>query len=66
MSVADPSNPHANLQSVGHADIELEHAYDDELCPTQLTLFSVREEDDRTTTWLSINVDHAVSLDAVR
>lgn len=46
-------------------DFDLEYLFDDQDDPTEVTIFSPGN-DDITTHWLTIDVDSAVSIEAMR
>lgn len=45
---------------------DLTFRYDDVEDPAELTVFPAAERDDGTTAWLTIDLEHAVSLETVR
>lgn len=45
---------------------DLTFRYDDVENPAELTVFPAAEQEDGTTTWLTIDLEHAVSLETVR
>ena len=47
-------------------EFELASRYDDEDEPTEVTIFPAGLGEDLATTWLTVDVEHAVPLDQVR
>lgn len=50
----------------GYPEVDLHARFDDLGDPTELTIYSVDGSDDPTTTWLSIDADHAISIEDLR
>lgn len=57
------SNPPFAVDLVRDQSIELDRAYDDRSNPSTLTVFPAEAEwPEIGTTWISVDVDHAVSI----
>ena len=69
MSTTDDTGPDAPSESpsswgfVDEPSIELDRAYDDRADPSTLTVFPAEAEwPEIGTTWISVDVDHAVAI----
>lgn len=63
MSTIEPAgSPERN----DYPAVDLHARFDDLADPTELTIYSVDLSDDPTTTWLSIDADHAIPLEELR
>jgi hypothetical protein len=49
-----------------HPEVDLHARFDDLADPTELTIYSADVSDDPTTTWLTIDADHAIPLENIR
>lgn len=49
-----------------YPEFDLRYRYDDPVDPTEVTIYPVTDFDDITTTWLSIDADHAVGVEDLR
>lgn len=58
-----PSEPSNSWGFLDEPSIELDRAYDDRSDPSMLTVFPANAEwPEIGTTWISVDVDHAVSI----
>lgn len=65
MSTAADGPPRPTGEPTESPQFELDFLVDDEVEPTELTVFS-STEDDITTHWITIDFDAAVPIEAVR
>lgn len=49
-----------------HPEFALHYRFDDPADPTELTIYPVTDFEDITTTWLTIDAEHAVDLEDLR
>jgi len=63
MIATEPATP-STLEA--YPEFDLHARYDDLADPSELTVYSVADTDDPTTTWLSIDVEHAIPLEDLR
>lgn len=61
---ASPPNAREPLESL--PTFALTCRYDDVDDPAELTVFPATADDERPTTWLTVDVEHAVPLETVR
>jgi hypothetical protein len=55
------AHPDEDVPPADRASVDLVSAVDDEADPTQLTVYSDRD-DEITTHWITVDLDHAVDL----
>lgn len=51
----------SNRESIAFPAFDLSCAFDDKENPTQVTIYS-EADDERTTRWISIDVEHAIDV----
>ncbi len=63
MSAVEPST---QPTLTDYPDFDLHYRFDDPADPSEVTIYPVTDFDDITTTWLTIDADHAVALEDLR
>lgn len=66
MALSSGSSPTVHGPRDALPSFDLTFRYDDATDPAELTVFPAGETDERTTAWLTVDVEHAVPLETVR